>query len=417
MVGLLFFLSITLILNVGVIFAAENSTGTSKVKSPTTVAKNTTVKAAGSVKTIKVLIYTGNYAGTGGVSGIKNALNYANTNKVVPNVVFSYATTTTITSSKLSGYNVLVVPGGDGGKYYLNSGSISGSAIKSFVSSGNGYLGICAGAFSASSRTPGYYNGWGVAPNVVTRAVNYEGGVPVTITSAGAQVLGTSGTKTLTHYNGPAMTTSGSAKTFATYADGKTGYKGYAAIVGDYYGKGRSVLSGPHPELTSSVPTFVSKLIYWAAGSSSSSSTPTTTKSLTTSQVASAASNVKAFYDKNKRLPNYVTTPAGQITMPTFFNLLATATAQANSGSSAAISIKSVSTPSSTGTYKKGNIKKSEILTIAQKIKSFIASNGRAPAYVTTSLGKISYKNAVYMFSKIMAFYSTNKRLPNYVAM
>lgn len=409
----------------GIIFAAENPTGnssttygfTSNNTTKSSYAAGSTTekpKAAGSTKTIKVLIYNGNYASINGVNGIKQALNYANTNNVIANVVFSYATSTKITSATLTGYDVLAMPGGSGGKYYLNSGSISSSAIKNFVSSGKGYIGICAGAYSATARTDNYYNGWGIAPNVNAKAVVYEGNVPIQITSAGAQVLGTSGTTTLAHYNGAAMYVSGKAVTFATYADSKTGYKGYAAIVGDYYGKGRTVLSGPHPELSSNVPTFVSKLIYWAAGSSSSS----TTNTLTVSQVATAASNVKTFYEKNKRLPNYVTTPAGQITMPKFLNLLVTSTGQANTGSTSLLSIINVNTPSSwSGTYKKGNIQKSEILSIAQKVKSFISTNGRAPNYVTTSLGKISYNSAVYMFSKIMSFYSTNKRLPSYVSM
>ncbi len=246
------------------------------------------------------------------------------------------------------------------------------------------------------------------------KAVNYEGGLTLQITSAGQQVLNTSGIKTLAHFNGPAMYVSGNAVVFATYADSKTGYNGYAAIVGDYYGKGRVVLSGPHPELSPLVPTFVSQLINWAASAPSSPSSST----LTVNQVAAAASTVKTYYENNKKLPNYVTTASGQVTMPQFLYLLAVGTTQANSGSTAAIPIKSVSSSTSpSGTYKAGNIQKSEFLTIAQSIKSFITTNGRAPNYVTTSLGKISYTSVIYMYSKIMNYYNTNKRLPNYVSM
>lgn len=430
LVGLLFFLGLALTLNTGIIFAAENSTGNSSTTGSTygltSAASNNTTslaagsstdkqKAAGAAKTIKVLIYNGEYASTNCVNGMKRALDYANTNNIIANVVFSYATSTRITSTTLTGYDVLAMPGGSGGYYYLNSGSISASAIKNFVASGKGYIGICAGAYSATARTDGYYNGWGIAPHVYAKAVSYIGDTTIQITSAGSQVLGTSGTTSIYHYNGAAMYVSGNAVTFATYSDSKTGYKGYAAIVGDYYGNGRTVLCGPHPELSSNVPTYVSKLIYWAAGGSSSS-TPTTT--LTVSQVAQAASRVKAFFETNKRLPNYVTTTAGQISMPKFLNLMATATTQANSGSTAAIKVTSVNGASSwTGTYKNGNIQKSEILSMAQRIKSFISTNGRAPNYVSTSLGNISYNSVIYMFSKIMAFYSTNKRLPNFVSM
>jgi len=439
LIGFLFFLSLTLTFNSGIIFATENTIGNSSNQSLSHSFNSTnssnitssnlerfegtpdssnsyaagssqTLKAAGAVKTIKVLIYSGSEASTNCVNGIKRALDYANTNGVIADVIFSYATSTVINSATLTGYNVLAMPGGSGGYDYLHSSSISGTAIRNFIASGKGYIGICAGAYSAASHTDYYYDGWGIAPHIRCKAVNYEGGLPLLITSAGEQVLGISGTKTLAHYNGPAMYTSGNALTFATYADGSTGYKGYAAIVGDYYGNGRVVLSGPHPELSPLVPTFVSRLIYWASSSSPSSNT------LTVKQVATAATNVKTFVEKNKRLPNYVTTSAGQLSMPKFLNLMVTATIQVNSGSTTPIAVKNVVAPSSfSNSYKSGNILKSEFLKIAQSIKNYITTNGKPPSYVNTGLGKINYNSVVIMYSKIMTFYNSNNRLPNYV--
>lgn len=440
MIGVLIFLGLTLTFNTGIIFATENATGNSSNQSsnntftstttsnitsnkttryegiPDSTTSNTagstsSIKAAGATKTIKVLIYNGIEASTNCVNGIIRALDYANNNNVIAGVIFSYATSTVINTATLTGFDVLAMPGGSGGSYYLNSNKISGSAIRNFVASGKGYIGICAGAYSAASHTDYYYDGWGIAPNVRCKAVNYEGGLTLKITSAGEQVLGQNGTKTLAHYNGPAMYVNGNAVTFANYADSSTGYKGYAAIVGDYYGKGRSVLVGPHPELSSTVPTFVSKLIYWTA-----CSTPSV-KTLTVNQIATAANNVKNFYEKNKRLPNYVTTSAGQLSMSTFLNLMVTATTQANNGITTPISVTNVNTPTSaSNNYKKGNILKSEFLSIAKNIKKYITTGGTPPSYITTSLGKISYNSTVYMFSKIMGFYNTNKRLPNYVS-
>lgn len=441
LIGFLIFLGLTLTFNTGLIFATENTTGNNSNQSSNynftsnnisnntnnnisryegtpdstntnTLGSTTLAKAAGAATTIKVLIYSGSEASTNCVNGIIRALDYANTNNVIAGVVFSYATSTVINTATLTGYNVLAMPGGNSGYDYIHSSTISASAIKNFVSSGKGYIGICAGAYSAASHTDNYYDGWGIAPNVRCKAVSYEGGLPLHITSAGEQVLGTSGSKTLAHYNGAAMYVSGNAKVFATYADGSTGYNGYAAIVGDYYGNGRVVLSGPHPELSPLVPTFVSKLIYWAASSSPSSNT------LTVKQVATAAANVNNFVLKNERLPNYVTTSAGQISMPKFLNLLVSATIQANSGSTSLITIKNVVAPSSSSnSYKSGNILKSEFLSIAQSIRNYISTNGKPQSYVKTSLGNIRYTTLVAMYSKIMSFYNTNKRLPNYVSM
>lgn len=56
------------------------------------------------------------------------------------------------------------MPGGDGGYYFLNSGSISGTAIKNFVAGGGAYLGICAGAYAGAAGVDGMYDSWGVAP-------------------------------------------------------------------------------------------------------------------------------------------------------------------------------------------------------------------------------------------------------------
>ena len=95
-----------------------------------------------------MLIYNGEYSIGVCVSGIKKGLDTANAKNLVPGYHFTYATSTVITSSRLAGYDVLAMPGGADGDYYVYSSSISSSAIKKFVSSGHGYLGICAGAYS-----------------------------------------------------------------------------------------------------------------------------------------------------------------------------------------------------------------------------------------------------------------------------
>lgn len=217
---------------------------------------------------------------------------------------------------------------------------------------------------------------------------------------------------------------SGSPLIIAKYADSKTGYKGYADIIGDYYGSGRTVLIGSHPEMNPQYPDILANLIAWAANVSTDSvSDPNpdpdpVSGTVTLAQVSSAASNVKSYYETNGKLPNYVTVNSEQITTPQFLYLLVSGAIQANSGSTSAITVKNVnSAPSPAGTFKSGNIVKSELLSIAQNIKNFIETNGRAPNYITTSLGKMNYSSLVYMYSKIMNYYKTNNRLPNYVSM
>jgi transglutaminase-like putative cysteine protease/methionine-rich copper-binding protein CopC len=137
----------------------------------------------------------------------------------------------------------------------------------------------------------------------------------------------------------------------------------------------------------------------------------------TTTQITTAAASVKSYIETNNKLPNYVTIGSSQVTMAQFLQLLVTSLLQISNGTNTAISIGNVSSPTnSTGDYIYGNINQTEFLKIAQSIKSFIDSNGIAPNYASSSLGKVQYETLIYMFSKVVNYYGTNKVLPNYVS-
>ena len=280
------------------------------------------------------------------------------------------------------------------------------------MASGHGFLGICAGAYAGCNYVNGLYQGWGVAPDVHSLVYNQIGNLLINPTSSGSKVMGVSGTLTMYHWNGPALYASGNNMiSFATYANGA--YKGYSAIVGDTYGKGRSVLSGPHPELTPQNPTLLANLIVWAANIPTNLSTNT----YTVSQVATAANNVKTFIDTNKTLPNYVTVSTTKISIPQYLYLATSTLINVNSGSMAATTLKTVNSPNApSGTYKSGNISKTEYISIANYIQSYINTNCKAPNNVASSLGNIPYATLIYMYSKLMNFYNTNQRLANYVS-
>ncbi|WP_052374092.1 pseudomurein-binding repeat-containing protein [Methanobacterium sp. SMA-27] len=398
---------------------STNKVATTTKLATTSTTSKTTKYAAGSpvsttsAKTIRVLVYNGNGAITSCVNGVVNALKSANSNNLVPGYYFTYGKSTSITSSILANYDLLVMPGGTSGYTYINSNSISSSAIKNFISSGHGFLGICAGAYAGSKYVGGSgvsYNGWGVAPHVSSKVYNHEGSLKVLLTSSATQLLGSSGTLTLAHYNGPALYGT-SYTTFASYSGGA--YNSYAAIVGDTYGNGRTVLSGPHPELSPTNYTLLDQLIVWAANVS----TPSTT-SVTISQINKAAKDVKAYVENNHKLPVYITVGSTLFTRGQFLYFLTTSLQRVNSGSTSAVTIKTVVSPgTATDTVKTGTIQKSEFLSIASRITSFIGTNGRAPAFVSSKLGNIRFENLIYMYSKIMAFYYNNGRLPTYVSM
>lgn len=386
----------------------------STTKLTSTILKTT--NAAGSpvrtssTKTIRVLIYDGNGTIASCVTGVKTALTTAN-NNLVPGYYFTYSTSKTITSAILSNYDILIMPGGTRGYNYVHSSSISATAIKNFVSQGHGFLGICAGAYAGSTYVSGTdmsYYGWGIAPHVNSKVYKHEGNLPLSMTNSAMQILASSNTLTLAHYNGPAMYGNGFI-TFAYYADGT--YKGYAAIVGDTYGNGRAVLCGPHPELAPTNTTLLTKLIVWAANVKN----PVTT--VTLNQINKAAKDVKAYVIKNQKIPAYITVGNSSFTRAQFLYFLTTSFQKVNSESTSAVTVKPIKNPSiATDTVKTGNIQKAELLSLARKITSYINTNGRAPSYITCKLGNIRFENMIYTYSKVMAFYYSNGKLPSYVS-
>lgn len=232
--------------------------------------------------TVNILIYDGEGVIPLSVDGIEDCLDYASSENLDSNVHFNYSTAEEINSQTLSGYDVLIMPGGLG-ITYINNPEINAEDLKNFVKDGNGYVGICAGAYAASKHVDGEYDGWGIAPDINSKSVDYVGNLSVSMTSNGENILdsqkfsnfsgqktsdflSTSDSVTMYHWNGPAMyRTDGSSDSLAEYTSNETGYQNYAAIVGDTYGSGRVVLSGPHPELSPTKPEMLTRMILWAA--------------------------------------------------------------------------------------------------------------------------------------------------------
>jgi hypothetical protein len=136
----------------------------------------------------------------------------------------------------------------------------------------------------------------------------------------------------------------------------------------------------------------------------------------TSSQISAASSKVKSYYDSNQKLPNYVTINTHKVTMPQFLQLVTDDIYQLSNKKTTAITLKNVTAPSNpVENVKTGQLTKTQYINLATITRSYIYSNGKAPNYENSSLGKIKFQNLVYSFSKILAFQSINNRLPNYV--
>lgn len=98
--------------------------------------------------------------------------------------------------------------------------------------------------------------------------VNYKGLVSLQATSSGSELFDES-TLSLYLQDGPTMyTTSSDVYPFAYYADDKTGYPNYSAIVWESYGSGKVLLSGPHQELDPENSQLLAKMILWTVNDS-----------------------------------------------------------------------------------------------------------------------------------------------------
>ncbi|MGZ7043657.1 MAG: BPL-N domain-containing protein [Methanobacterium sp.] len=214
---------------------------------------------------INVLIYDGDGVISNSVDGVEDCLENANMENIVSNVHFNYSTTKEINSEILSHYDILIMPGGLVSTY-LKDPDINVNDLKEYVYNGKGYVGICAGSYVASSHVDGYYDGWGIASHINCKSVNYVGNLPISLTENGKNILNSSDMEELYEWNGPAMyKTTKLNGSLAEYADNKTCYQNYAAIMEDQYGSGRVILSGPHPELNTGNSKILVNMIMWAS--------------------------------------------------------------------------------------------------------------------------------------------------------
>lgn len=140
--------------------------------------------------------------------------------------------------------------------------------------------------------------------------------------------------------------------------------------------------------------------------------------SVTPNQVANSSTAVKNYVDTNHKLPGSVNISGNNVNMSNYLGVSTSAVLNINKGSNTAIAIKSFGKAvSPSETIKTQTISKAEYLDMANRVRSYMDKNGRAPNYVTqTSTGKtIRYESMIYMFSQVLNYYNTNKVLPNSV--
>lgn len=156
---------------------------------------------------------------------------------------------------------LLIMPGGRSLPFYEQLGASGNNNIRHFVEQGGCYLGLCAGAYYASHKTifaknlplelllPGELNFFkesAIGPVFAEDEFSYN-------TEKGAQLVDIvwhDGKKESVYFNGGCYFENAqhnkNTKILAVYAENNK-----SAIIECVAGKGRAILSGVHPELTS----------------------------------------------------------------------------------------------------------------------------------------------------------------------
>ncbi len=141
-------------------------------------------------------------------------------------------------------------------------------------------------------------------------------------------------------------------------------------------------------------------------------------KTISLKNVVTGATNLKAYYDKNGKLPNTVTVGGTTFTLPEFLYAMSQAISQIGSSDTKNINVPvDVAAPSNpSGDAISSDLAQKNFLTVAKNVVSYIDTNKKAPNYASSAVGKIIYSKLVDAFSRILTFYGKNSRLPSYVS-
>jgi hypothetical protein len=180
-----------------------------------------------------------------------------------------------IRGGALGAFDVLVVPGGSGSRQATALDEAGRGAVRRFVGNGGGYLGICAGAYLATSGFD-----WSLQIlNARTLSPKWQRGrgkVGIEFTNDGLSLLGApTGTQAVLYANGPILgpATNSILPPYEPLAFFRSEVAengtppglmtGSPALVASRFGRGRVIVSSPHPEQTTSLDSIIPRAIAW----------------------------------------------------------------------------------------------------------------------------------------------------------
>ncbi|KZX14031.1 pseudomurein-binding repeat-containing protein [Methanobrevibacter curvatus] len=173
-----------------------------------------------------------------------------------------------------------------------------------------------------------------------------------------------------------------------------------------------SIPSNPPNISTPSIPSTPS-----TPSLPSAPSTPSKPISLSIDEIKLVAINLKDYMDKhNFKLPNSITIGSKEYNSAQYLYLLSTAINNINNKDISNITVITVKQPSSPlATNIKKDLSKTNYLDLSLRVSNFIKSNGVAPNYASSDLGRIGFLQLIDGFSNVLLLES-NGSLPTYMS-
>ena len=220
----------------------------------------------------RIALYRGPGTGGGGPTNLIWRLN-----RPTEGTRISEVTPEQIQTGTLTNFDVVIFAGGSGSKQAESLGESGRAQVREFVGHGGGFVGICAGAYLATSGFS-----WGLkiidARTVSPKWQRGSGTVKMELSDRGRDVLGErAGQFDIRYVNGPIINPAGedSLPDFEPLAFFRTELSkngspvgvmvGSPAIFAGDFKQGRVICISPHPEQTSGLDDIVPKAVRWVA--------------------------------------------------------------------------------------------------------------------------------------------------------
>ncbi len=185
---------------------------------------------------VKIALWNGRGALESSVIALEHMFTWMNASVI-------YTNSSHIRDGGLEGIDILVFPGGSTGSYTTSLGSEGMQIVRSFVSNGGSYFGICGGSLFATRLRLELFNGSYVGP--VAGATYYMMNMSVNRESTGPDLSEEPETYSLLYWNSAYFSADDMSGIIpiVTYPS-----NGEPAMIAFHYDYGTVFLSSPHPE-------------------------------------------------------------------------------------------------------------------------------------------------------------------------